>query len=247
MPAQDVARRRVRCGVIPRPEMVPGHGEVGQATSRAGRSKTWAVACQKVPIAVNLMLSAITVILTRPDCQPSLTTVAAQPQCHLRTLWLWHHAAVAACGSIAPGSRQLGRAPAPSPVLRGRNRPVWDARTPSIVSGGPCGHDLAALGAAFRPQVDHPVGRSDHVEVVLDDHHRVALLDELVQHVEQVAGVVEVQPGRRLVEDVERAPGAAARQLPGQLDALRLAAATAWSPTAPARGSRGRPSAASSA
>ena len=36
--------------------------------------------------------------------------------------------------------------------------------------------------------------------------------------------VGEVQAGRRLVEDVERAAGGAARQLGRELDALRLAA-----------------------
>ena len=58
----------------------------------------------------------------------------------------------------------------------------------------------AGLGA----QVDDPVGRLDHVEVVLDDDDRVAQVDQAVEHVEQLADVVEVQAGRRLVEDVER-------------------------------------------
>ena len=50
------------------------------------------------------------------------------------------------------------------------------------------------------------------------------LLDQLVQHLEELRHVVEVQAGGRLVEDVERAAGGAARQLLGELDALRLAA-----------------------
>ena len=86
------------------------------------------------------------------------------------------------------------------------------------------GDDPAAAGAPFGPEVDHVVGRLDHVEVVLDDDDRVALVDELVQHVEQLARVLEMQAGRRLVEDVERAAGAALRQLLRQLHALRLAA-----------------------
>ena len=64
----------------------------------------------------------------------------------------------------------------------------------------------------------------DNVEVVLDDDDRVALIDELVQNVEQLVRVLEMQPGRRLVEDVERLPRSAARQLLRQLDTLRLAA-----------------------
>ena len=38
--------------------------------------------------------------------------------------------------------------------------------------------ELAALVAALRPEVDHPVGRLDDVEVVLDDDDRVAALDQ---------------------------------------------------------------------
>ena len=53
---------------------------------------------------------------------------------------------------------------------------------------------------------------------------RVARVDEPVQHLEQPLDVGEVQAGRRLVEDVERAPGRDLRQLGRELDALRLAA-----------------------
>ena len=46
-----------------------------------------------------------------------------------------------------------------------------------------------------------------------------------MEHFEQLADVLEVEAGGRLVEDVEGLAGGAARQLLGQLDALRLAAA----------------------
>jgi hypothetical protein len=59
---------------------------------------------------------------------------------------------------------------------------------------------------------------------VLDHEHRVAGVDEPLQHLEQLLDVGEVQAGGRLVEDVERAPGATLRQLGRELDALRLAA-----------------------
>jgi hypothetical protein len=98
-------------------------------------------------------------------------------------------------------------------------RVVWNGATPVATV-----HDLAAAVAAFGAEVDDPVGGLDDFEIVLDHHHGVALLDQLVQHLEQLRDVVEVQAGGRLVEDVERAPGGAARQLLGQLDALRLAA-----------------------
>src|SRR5690606_26118537 len=82
----------------------------------------------------------------------------------------------------------------------------------------------AAAGSALGAQVDDPVGRLDHVEVVLDDDDRVALLDEAVQDLEQLAHVFEVQTRRRLVEHVDAAALAALLQLGRELDALRLAA-----------------------
>ena len=50
-------------------------------------------------------------------------------------------------------------------------------------------------------------------------------IDELVQDVEQLARVLEVQAGGRLVENVERPARAALRQLLGELHALRFPAA----------------------
>ena len=64
----------------------------------------------------------------------------------------------------------------------------------------------------------------DHVEVVLDDDDRIALVDEAVEHVEQLADVFEVQAGGGLVEDVDGAAGGPLLQLGRQLDALRLTA-----------------------
>jgi hypothetical protein len=67
------------------------------------------------------------------------------------------------------------------------------------------GHDLAAAIAALGADVDHPVGGLDDVEIVLDHHDRVALVDQLVQHFQQLAHVLEMQARGGLVEDVERA------------------------------------------
>ena len=62
------------------------------------------------------------------------------------------------------------------------------------------------------------------VEVVLDHDDGVAAVGQPLQDAEQVLDVREVEAGRRLVEDVERAAGRPPRQLGGELDALRLAA-----------------------
>src|SRR3546814_3263989 len=50
------------------------------------------------------------------------------------------------------------------------------------------------------------------------------LLDERLEHFEQLADILEMEPGGRLVEDVERLPGRTPRQFLGELDALCLAA-----------------------
>src|SRR6185312_1876031 len=66
---------------------------------------------------------------------------------------------------------------------------------PGDLLGRPDGHDLAAAGPAFRAEVDDPVRGLDHIEVVLDDDHRVALVHQTVQDLKQLADVLEVQTG----------------------------------------------------
>ncbi len=89
--------------------------------------------------------------------------------------------------------------------------------------GRPLGDHPAAAGAALRPHVDDPVGGLDDVQVVLDDDHRVAGVDQPAEDPEQLADVLEVQPGGGLVQDVDGASGGAPLELGGELDPLRLA------------------------
>src|SRR6516164_1312053 len=83
----------------------------------------------------------------------------------------------AACGSYF--SRWACGPTASTPA---RIAPVCEPGTLATVSG---------VGA----QVDNPVGRLDHVQVVLDDDDRVAQIDQAVQHLKQLVDVVEVQAG----------------------------------------------------
>ena len=78
--------------------------------------------------------------------------------------------------------------------------------------------------AAFGAKVDDPVGRLDHLDVVFDHEHRVAGLDETVQHLQEQLDVGEMQPGRRFVEQIEGPAGALLDQFAGELDPLGLAA-----------------------
>src|SRR5712664_2411826 len=86
------------------------------------------------------------------------------------------------------------------------------------------GDDTAAAFAAFGAEVNDPVGLLDDVEVVLDDEHRVAEIDEALQDVEKFSNVVEMEAGGGLVEDVKRAAGLALGKFAGQLDALGFTA-----------------------
>ena len=55
------------------------------------------------------------------------------------------------------------------------------------------GDDRAASIAALGTKVDDPVAGLHHIEVVLDDDHRVTFVDESLQHQQQLVYVFEVQ------------------------------------------------------
>src|SRR5260370_9137078 len=90
--------------------------------------------------------------------------------------------------------------------------------------GRALGDNAAAAFTAFGAEVDDPVGLFDDVEVVLDDEHRVAEIDEALENVEELSNIVEMEAGGGLVEDVKRAAGLALGKVAGQLDALGFAA-----------------------
>src|ERR1051326_8293354 len=86
--------------------------------------------------------------------------------------------------------------------------------------------DLSAAITSLGTEVDHPIRQLDDVEIVLDEHERMAGVDESLEHVRELSNVVEVQPGRGLVHHVELLARALARQreLARNLEPLRLAA-----------------------
>ena len=55
------------------------------------------------------------------------------------------------------------------------------------------GDQLATAVAAFGAEVEGPVGSLDHFEIVLDDHHRVALVDQFMRTSSELGDVVEMQ------------------------------------------------------
>ena len=81
---------------------------------------------------------------------------------------------------------------------------MCDRRTAATSSGVPLRDNPSAVRPAFRPEIDDEVRALDHVEIVLDDDHRVAETDEPLQHIQQLVNVGEVQTRGGLVEDVNR-------------------------------------------
>ena len=101
-------------------------------------------------------------------------------------------------GAAPPHGRQRDRQLVPQVLRRQRPRIVHQL-------GQRAGeHDAAALLARAEPEVDEVVGDRDHVGIVLDDEHGVALVAELPQDGNQPQVVARVQADRRLVEHVER-------------------------------------------
>ena len=117
---------------------------------------------------------------------------------------------------------------------------MCEPSTAAMSSGRAHSDDPSAAFAAFRTQIDHPVGGLDHVQIVLDDQHAAAVLDQPLEGGQQLGDVVEVQAGRGLVEDEQRA--LARSPAPGARPASRAAPRrrTASSRTGRAAGSRGR-------
>ncbi len=58
---------------------------------------------------------------------------------------------------------------------------------------------------------------------MFDDDHAVALVHQPVEHCQQFPHIVEVQAGRRLIENIDGATGRPALEFCGELDPLRLA------------------------
>src|SRR3989339_75682 len=81
---------------------------------------------------------------------------------------------------------------------------------------------LSPFDPPIGSHVDHPVSSLHDIKIVLDDDHRVAFVDELVQDTEQSLDVFKVKSCGWLIQDIECATGCASRKLGGELYALRF-------------------------
>ena len=103
--------------------------------------------------------------------------------------------------------------------VRGRER----VRIVDHLLDRPRGDDLATMLAGCRPDVDHVVGRSNRLLVMLDHDQRVAQVAQPQKRVDQPAVVALVEADRWLVEDVQD-PHQLGTDLSGEPDPLRLSA-----------------------
>ena len=71
-------------------------------------------------------------------------------------------------------------------------------------SGWALSDDFAAALAPFRAEIDHPIRGGDQVEIVFDDQHRVAGIDQPLDDSDQPPHVRHVQPARRFVSAFRR-------------------------------------------
>src|SRR5881394_3669633 len=66
------------------------------------------------------------------------------------------------------------------------------------------GHEASALLSRVRSEVDDPVRRANEVEVMFDDNHRMAGIDEPLKSFQEDTNIVEVQPGGRFIKKKKR-------------------------------------------
>ena len=84
--------------------------------------------------------------------------------------------------------------------------------------------------AAFRTEIDDPIGFRDDVKIVLDDDDRVTGIHQPVEYAHQLGHIRHVQADSWLVEHIQSPPvgrdrrARRLRQFRHQLDPLRLTA-----------------------
>ena len=81
---------------------------------------------------------------------------------------------------------------------------MWLAVLDAISAGVPTATTSPARLAALGTHVDDPVGTLDHIQVVLDHDHGVALVDQPVQHFQQSPNIFKMETGRRFVQEINR-------------------------------------------
>ena len=64
-------------------------------------------------------------------------------------------------------------------------------------------YHAATTIATFGSEVNHPIGFGDHIQIVFDDHHAVATINQTVQHPNQFVHIGHVQAHRGFVQYIQ--------------------------------------------
>ncbi len=64
-------------------------------------------------------------------------------------------------------------------------------------------HHPAAGISPFGPQIDHPVGRLDNIQVVFDHQHRMPFFRQAMKHIQQPFDILKMQAGSGFIKDEE--------------------------------------------
>jgi len=59
----------------------------------------------------------------------------------------------------------------------------------------------------FRAEIDDMISDFDHVEIVLDNQHRITSVNKFVQYIQQVLNILEMQSGSRFIENIKSFTG----------------------------------------
>lgn len=65
------------------------------------------------------------------------------------------------------------------------------------------GNDLAAALSALRTKVDDPVSGFNHIQVVLNYHHRIAVIAQAMQNRKQLLDIVKMQTRGRFIQNIQ--------------------------------------------
>jgi hypothetical protein len=86
------------------------------------------------------------------------------------------------------------------------------------------GDDWPAAGAPLGAKIDKVIGGFDHIQVVLDNDHRIPVIHQTMEHIQELLDIDEVQARGRLVDDLKGASRSHLAELARQFDPLGLAA-----------------------
>ena len=105
-----------------------------------------------------------------------------------------------------------------------RKIPVWERGSFANCSGVPSATIAAAMNARFRAEIDDVIRGLDDIQVVFDDDQGVAAVHQLMKKTQKRGNIVEMQTGRRFVENQESVPAVflALRKVTDELQTLRF-------------------------